>query len=217
MPARFGSFYRVPMFPYLPELETGAVVHVEREKWQGVDPFRIIFDDGSEDPFTLQTSVGASDRIPWAKDSGRVDLECSVWIEKDGPHCAMRRPATYEDLWLRCYTAEEIGAEVALSAKQVERELTDISSELKKCRKVTFSEDGFTPPIYNVWAFGKKTNNTAHFGNTEQRIVDNLLWLYTEPGDIVVDPFGGGGSTLDICTERGRRSLQAGGRDHGAG
>jgi len=25
-----------------------------------------------------------------------------------------------------------------------------------------------------------------------------LLWLYTEPGDIVVDPFAGGGTTIDV-------------------
>jgi hypothetical protein len=71
--------------------------------------------------------------------------------------------------------------------------------------KVQFSDAEFQPPIYNVWALGKKTNETSHFGNTEQRFVENLLWLYTEPGDIVVDPFGGGGSTLDVCKVRGRR------------
>lgn len=37
------------------------------------------------------------------------------------------------------------------------------------------------------------------------RWVDNLLYLYTKPFDVVVDPFGGGGSTLDICRQRFRR------------
>lgn len=108
------------------------------------------------------------------------------------------------DMWQKCYTAEEIGEAVGLGGKQSEREVTDILANLLKCRKVQFSDD-FQSPIYNVWAFAKKTNETCHFGNTEQRIVDNLLWLYTEPKDIVVDPFGGGGSTLDVCKVRGRR------------
>lgn len=108
------------------------------------------------------------------------------------------------DMWQKCYTAEEIGEAVGLGGKQSEREVTDILANLLKCRKVQFSDD-FQSPIYNVWAFAKKTNETVHFGNTEQRIVDNLLWLYTEPKDIVVDPFGGGGSTLDVCKVRGRR------------
>ncbi len=47
----------------------------------------------------------------------------------------------------------------------------------------------YKPPLYNVWKFAKKTNSTSHFGNSEQRIVDNLLYLYTEPFDIVLDPF----------------------------
>lgn len=115
------------------------------------------------------------------------------------------------DMWQRCYTAEEIGAAVGLEpsalTRNTEKEKGVLTVELAKMvilPKVTFSDD-FAPPIYNVWAFGKKTNETSHFGNTEKRIVDNLLWLYTEPKDIVVDPFGGGGSTLDVCKVRGRR------------
>ena len=34
--------------------------------------------------------------------------------------------------------------------------------------------------MYNVWTFAKKTNEVSHFGNSEQRILDNLLYLYTE-------------------------------------
>ena len=49
----------------------------------------------------------------------------------------------------------------------------------------TFSEDDWKPPIYNVWTFAAKSNAVEHFGNTEERIVDNLLYLYTEPYDIV--------------------------------
>ena len=35
--------------------------------------------------------------------------------------------------------------------------------------------------------------------------MDRLLYLYTEPFDIVVDPFAGGGSTIDVCKKRIRR------------
>jgi len=115
------------------------------------------------------------------------------------------RKKTILDMWLKCYTAEEIGEAVGLSKPAVEKEVNLLFADVLKVGKVQFSEPDYAPPIYNVWAFGKKTNETEHFGNTEQRIVDNLLWLYTEPGDIVVDPFGGGGSTLDVCKQRGRR------------
>jgi hypothetical protein len=109
------------------------------------------------------------------------------------------------DLWLKAHTAEEIGDVVGKTRQAIEKQyLPQLLEDMLKVAKVTFSDD-FTPPIYNVWSFAKKTNETGHFGNTEQRITENLLWLYTQPGDIVVDPFGGGGSTLDVCKVRGRR------------
>jgi DNA modification methylase len=35
--------------------------------------------------------------------------------------------------------------------------------------------------------------------------LDNLLYMYTQPWQIVVDPFAGGGSTIDVCKKRLRR------------
>ncbi len=118
------------------------------------------------------------------------------------------RKKIIQDLYLKCYTAEEIAQVVGLSRELAQKEIEALlvgNEDVRKLPKVSFSEPDYAPPIYNVWAFGKKTNETQHFGNTEQRIVDNLLWLYTEPLDIVVDPFGGGGSTLDVCKTRSRR------------
>jgi hypothetical protein len=63
----------------------------------------------------------------------------------------------------------------------------------------------FQVPFYNVWKQQEKTTGSKHFGNSEVRWVDNLLYLYTKPFDIVIDPFAGGGSTIDICKKRLRR------------
>ena len=108
-------------------------------------------------------------------------------------------------LYLQGYTTTEIGEAVGLSQRQAHDDVLAISQDIEKSLKVQFSDADWKPPIYNIWSFAKKTNQTEHFGNTEQRIVENLLWAYTQPLDIVVDPFGGGGSTLDVCQERGRR------------
>ena len=111
-------------------------------------------------------------------------------------------------MYLRCYTAEEIGEQIGFSVQPVKEQIQSLSDEnadVRKNPKVTFSEESFQTPLYNVWAFAKKTNETSHFGNTEARIVDNLLYLYTQPLDIVIDPFGGGGATLDLCEKRMRR------------
>lgn len=63
----------------------------------------------------------------------------------------------------------------------------------------------FSVPVYNVWKQQAKSDDIEHFGNSEVTWVDRLLYLYTQPFDIVVDPFAGGGSTLDICKRRFRR------------
>ena len=49
------------------------------------------------------------------------------------------------------------------------------------------------PPLYDVWKAKKSTNKTKHPGQTEAKFTDWLLYLFTEPGEMVVDPFGGGG------------------------
>jgi hypothetical protein len=133
-----------------------------------------------------------------------------------------RRNATILQLHLNCWSQQEIGDAVGMTSQGIGvllKQFTDLESvsnldetEAKRhpvkteCVELAkYQDDEFQIPIYNVWAFGKKTNETGHFGNTEQRIVDNLLWLYTEPFDTVFDPFGGGGSTLDVCEKRLRR------------
>ena len=112
------------------------------------------------------------------------------------------------EMYLTCHTQEEIAEEVGLPQQTVADKLK-VLPDLDKCSKsVKLSalfEDEFTPPLYNVWRFSKSSNNVTHFGNSEQTIVENLLYLYTKPFDIVVDPFGGGGSTLDVCRKRFRR------------
>jgi DNA modification methylase len=67
------------------------------------------------------------------------------------------------------------------------------------------ADEAFEVPLYNVWKQHARTAGSAHPGNSEIRWVDNLLYLYTQPFDVVVDPFAGGGSTLDICRRRLRR------------
>lgn len=110
------------------------------------------------------------------------------------------------DLYLSCSTSAEIASNLGLSQQRVDELIPDFP-RLEKAVKVAaeFADEGFTPPLFNVWTFARKTNQVSHFGNSEQRIVDNLLYLYTEPFDIVLDPFGGGGSTIDVCKRRLRR------------
>lgn len=119
------------------------------------------------------------------------------------------RKAKIFSMYLAGYTMQEIADAVGLERSTITKEiesLVNISSLAKNHQVLAnFQDSEFETPIYNVWTFAKKTNNVSHPGNSEVRIVENLLYLYTSPFDIVLDPFAGGGSTIDICKKRLRR------------
>jgi len=113
------------------------------------------------------------------------------------------------DMWLACYTDQEIAAVVGISRPTITRKIESLVhfGNISKMNQTlaSFAEPEFKTPLYNIWTFAKKTNAVSHFGNSEQTILDNLLYLYTEPFDIVLDPFAGGGATIDVCKRRLRR------------
>lgn len=111
------------------------------------------------------------------------------------------------DMYLACYSNEEISRFYKVSKMTINNELNKIFEESKKIYEVeiNYKNKDFVKPIYNIWSYTKCSNETNHFGKTEQNILDNLLYLYTEPFDIVLDPFAGGGSTIDVCKKRLRR------------
>ncbi len=64
-----------------------------------------------------------------------------------------------------------------------------------------------SPKAFNVWNFvqtdprlGKK-----HEMMIPGQIAMNVLYYFTEPGGLVVDPMAGGGSTIDACLVMGRK------------
>jgi len=113
------------------------------------------------------------------------------------------------NLYLSCYTLDEIADVVKVDKATVSREINFCCKleNLPNRNKVRalFQDEEFEPQLYSVWTFAKKTNEVDHFGNSEQRIIENLIYLYTEPFNIVVDVFAGGGATIDVCRKRLRR------------
>lgn len=127
-------------------------------------------------------------------------------IDKDTKEARNRR---IFDRWLACYTQEEIAEAESTPQKSVDDVLAKTAKSpdsLESSQKAAASHaTDFQPPIYNVWKQQEKTAGSSHFGNSDVRWVDNLLYMYTKSFDVVIDPFGGGGSTIDICKKRLRR------------
>lgn len=71
------------------------------------------------------------------------------------------------------------------------------------------------PPLLSttLWDYPRQSYGTSTKGSnkypgvTPAFIIYNLIKRYTEPGDLVLDPMAGSGTTLDVCKEEGRQCI----------
>lgn len=104
------------------------------------------------------------------------------------------------DMWLDCHTQQAIADDLGMP----QRTISDVLAKREQ-------DSGFANPPesrqhFDVWNFATdQDTDTTYFGKMPEQIVENLLWLYTEPGQIVVDPFAGSGTTVEVAKRMGRR------------
>jgi hypothetical protein len=134
--------------------------------------------------------------------SERTIREWLSRIDKDSKEARDKR---IFELWMACYTQKEIGEREGLTQQAADLVLQEMAELPKIVKPIAEHLTDFDVPIYNVWKQQEKTSGSKHFGNSEPTFLDNLLYLYTKPFDIVIDPFAGGGSTIDKCRKRFRR------------
>lgn len=157
------------------------------------------------------------------------------WLDRTDKDVKAELKQKAFDMWLACHSHEDISEAIGYSRRAVSDLLDKIgdlgangqlaasaqadengeeTDDDRGLGKLSFTKEqvansehatDFEAPIYNVWKQQNKTAGSTHFGNSEIRWVDNLLYLYTAPFDTVVDPFAGGGSTIDLCRKRLRR------------
>ena len=136
------------------------------------------------------------------------DRTIREWLSRIDKDAKEARDKRIFDLWLACWTQEAIAEECGCDKATVNRRIDDLlqNGELSSLQQThTAHLTDFEPPLYNIWKFKEKSEGQSHYGNSEKTILDNLLYFYTQPLDVVVDPFAGGGSTIDICAKRRRR------------
>ena len=127
----------------------------------------------------------------------------SSWLSRTLKDEKDRKKEAAFALWLACHTQQEIADQIHMPKQTVGDWMKDLTEISATDISVKFSD--FTPPIYNVWKLPSKSGSPDDLGNSEPRCLENLLYLYTVPGSIVVDPFAGSGSTIDVCKKRKRR------------
>lgn len=148
-------------------------------------------------------ALGDQSQADIAKVLGVSKQTISAWLSRTIKEEKETKKKKAREMWLACATQEEIAEAVGVSAKTIDNWEEDFCNSPEG--GLLQNPPGFEPPIYNVWKQQTKTNAVSHFGNSEARWVENLLYLYTNAAGIVVDPFGGGGSTIDVCKKWSRR------------
>lgn len=142
----------------------------------------------SSERYTDLTSLlSVSERTiqAWTKDARRV--------EKD------EQKARAWDLWLDCKSEHEIAEEIGTPRTTVQTWLDE------KRDSADFVKAPESRQHFDLWSFQNASGDSGYFGRMPPQVVENLLWLYTEPGGTVVDLFAGGGTTIDVAKAMGRR------------
>jgi hypothetical protein len=132
------------------------------------------------------------------------------WLSRIDKDAKEARNGRIFDLWLSCHTQEEIAEKENLTQQAVAKlseGFTTFGSLAESCKPAALHQVDFEVPLYNVWKQQTKSGDLKHFGNSEATFVDRLLYLYTEPFDVVVDPFAGSGTTLWVAKENGRDGM----------
>lgn len=125
----------------------------------------------------------------WTKDARKYEKE--------------QQEAAAWDAWLDCKTYRQIAAE--LGGPDEDTIGRWVSA---KTTTVGTADAPASRQHFDVWSFPTADDDAgtgSYFGKMPPQVVENLLWLYTEPGDIVFDPFAGGGTTIDVAKRMGRR------------
>lgn len=106
------------------------------------------------------------------------------------------------DAWLNCEGSNrDIASQFGIDDKSVASWSADFTTSVGDSAPESRQH-------FDVWQFAtadKDSGSQSYFGAVPPQALENLLWFYTQPGDIVVDPFAGSGTTVDVGKAMGRR------------
>jgi DNA-directed RNA polymerase specialized sigma24 family protein len=153
-----------------------------------------------------QAEIGAALGVAQSTVSGW--LSATLKDEKD------RQREHVRALWLACHTQREIADAVHVSQGTVHAWVEELikKSDADILINLTRREQAlaahaieFEAPLSDFWEHDAQTPDTRQYGSSDDHWIDNLLYFYTQPFDIVVDPFAGAGPMVTWCQKRLRR------------
>jgi DNA modification methylase len=129
-----------------------------------------------------------------------TERSVEIWTKESRQQEKDALKAKAWDLWLNCLSYREIAKE--LDGPDEDTVGRWVSAKTKEFGNADAPQ---SQQHFDLWNFTKADGDSSYFGRMPPQVVENLLWLYTDVGDVVVDPFAGGGTTINVAKEMGRR------------
>jgi hypothetical protein len=161
----------------------------------------------------LWAGLAQDDRIGYLAELLAVSRRAvEVWTQDVRKAERDRIKAEAWDRWLNCQSVPDIGVALGIVDPDADAKARDSQSKTvqswvdEKRRSAEFIDPPDPQMAFDIWSYGGKyEGDNSRFGKLHPGIVESLLWLYTEPDQIVVDPFAGAGTTIEVAKRMGRR------------
>jgi len=102
------------------------------------------------------------------------------------------------EMWFKNEPQQAIADAIGITQQAVSERITSLTQLREACKDIK---------QFNLWQFQAPDPafGIDYPGRIPGQILVNLLHYYTDIGDLVYDPFGGGGVTIDVCRYMMRR------------
>ncbi len=84
-----------------------------------------------------------------------------------------------------------------------------VGGDGRRTRSSTTDEESRGTPMGDVWEIGivapVARERTGYPTQKPEALIERLIEACTDPGDLVIDPYAGSGTTLAVCARKGRR------------
>jgi hypothetical protein len=160
-------------------------------------------DEGLENPGELEDSASSTDAAtPNRKGRpNRTDTLVARLVGMGGKDQYRQARAVWK-------AANDGNPRARAALTELDAGTKSVHAAFKDLRRQNHLAEDFRPTPYDVWMFKHdRAYGTRYPGSIPAGIVANVIHYYSEPGDLVVDPMAGGGTTIDVCASLGRRCL----------
>ena len=104
------------------------------------------------------------------------------------------------------WSAAERSELIKLKVEALDRGESSIDSVFRLVGQLNKTPSDFEPKVYDMWSFGglNPKYGKPHPGGLPGDFIENIIHYWSHDGDIIADPFAGGGITVDVCRAMGR-------------